>query len=160
MRWLSAGAIAACLLFGSVFAAPDKKPEAKPGVSAIAWLAGTWRSERAGRLTEEQWTAPGGGAMLGMVRTIAKGRMVDHAFRLIREGPGGDLVLVPDAARPDAAVLQLETISDSQVVFFNPLQTTPRRIIFTLRPDGSMSVAIESEASAARPEQIFHRVNR
>jgi hypothetical protein len=43
---------------------------ASAGINAMSWLAGAWRGEGLGGMNEEQWSAPAGGAMMGMYRHI------------------------------------------------------------------------------------------
>ena len=81
-RILSVFAVAALLVAA-------KKPAAKPGVDALAWLAGRWEFEQSGRVVREEWMAPAGGTMLGMSRTVKGGKTIEYEFLQIREGPGG-----------------------------------------------------------------------
>src|SRR5688572_9402981 len=79
---------------------------AAPGIDQLAWLAGSWRLEKAGRVTDEQWMAPAGGVMLGMSRTVAKGKVLEHEFLQIREGPGGELAYVALPSRQKEATFK------------------------------------------------------
>lgn len=47
-------------------------------VAALAWLSGCWRQESPSRVVEEMWMTPSGDGMLGMSRTVARGRIVDQ----------------------------------------------------------------------------------
>ena len=48
---------------------------AGPTVGDLAWMAGSWRSEDGGgAVSEEIWSAPGGGIMLGMHRDVTAKR--------------------------------------------------------------------------------------
>ena len=67
-------------------------------VGSLAWMAGTWSGAKDGVESEESWTAPRGGAMLGVHRDVRAGRMVGFEFLRIdteKEGltywasPGG-----------------------------------------------------------------------
>ena len=50
---------------------------APPSVSQLGWLEGAWTSESKGRWTEEVWTAPRGGLILGVNRS-GKGDSADN----------------------------------------------------------------------------------
>jgi len=45
-----------------------ERPQAK--VEQVAWIAGHWRGPAFGGTSEEFWTEPSGGAMLGMFRSL------------------------------------------------------------------------------------------
>ena len=55
-------------------------------VDDLGWLAGDWASEAGGRWTEESWTAPRGGVMLGVSRSGRGEVLRDYEF--IRIAPG------------------------------------------------------------------------
>ena len=143
-------------------AGADKKQQPPPpAIAKLAWLAGRWRLERNGRLIESQWMAPAGGVMLGMSRTVAKARAVDHEFLQIREGPGGALFYVAQTAGQKEAAYQNSALSETAAVFENPEQDFPQKISFTLQPDGSLLMALDGpgpDGEAKRIERPYQKV--
>jgi len=119
------------------------KPAPSPQLEKLAWLTGSWRMEKAGRLVEEQWMAPAGGVMLGMSRTVVKGRVVEYEFMQIREGPGGTLFFVAQPSGQKEAAFQLLSLEDNGVIFENREHDFPQRILYTREADGSVLAAIE-----------------
>jgi hypothetical protein len=160
IRWL----VIVALLPVVLPAADQKKPgkEAPPKVlEQLAWLAGSWRLEQSGRVVEEQWMAPAAGVMLGMSRTVAKGRVVEHEFIQIRVGPGGDLFYIALPSGQKEAAFQHTTLTDKEVVFANPNHDFPQKITYTLNPDGSMLAVIEGprgDGTIRRVEFAYQRV--
>lgn len=138
--------------------ADQKKKNAKPAPAAViaklAWLAGNWRMEQGGRVVDEQWMAPAAGVMLGMGRTISKGKVVEHEFLQIREGPGGMLFYVAQPSGQKEAAFQLLSLTDTEVAFENQEHDFPQRITYTLRPDGALLAAIEGLAEDGQPKRI------
>lgn len=57
-------------------AAPEPDSAAPPAarVADLEWLAGAWRGEEEGALSEETWARPEGDTMIGMWRLVADGR--------------------------------------------------------------------------------------
>jgi hypothetical protein len=153
-----AGVIGAILLFSvaSLWAQntqpakgrKDTKPAPMPQLTKLAWLAGSWRTEMAGRVTEEQWMAPSGGTMLGMSRTVVKGRVVEYEFMQIREGPGGTLFFIAQPSGQKEAAFQLLSLADNGVIFENPAHDFPQRILYTREADDSVLAAIEGPLMA------------
>jgi hypothetical protein len=109
----------------------------------LAWLHGCWDLKQNGRHTIEQWSAPEGGTMIGMSRSVADGVTTEFEFLMIREGKDGRLEYV---ARPSGQAMATFTAiraSADEVVFENPQHDFPTRIIYRRNPDGSLLAAVE-----------------
>jgi hypothetical protein len=115
-------------------------PDADPAI--LSWLAGCWRRESPGRLVEEVWLPPAGDGMLGMSRTVVKGRMVDHEFLQIR-GQDGRLVYIAKPSRQPEATFTATTVNAREVVFENAAHDFPQRVIYRLGSDGNLAARIE-----------------
>jgi hypothetical protein len=72
MGW-AAGIVAATLFILAAAPAPAVPPAGQDAVAELAWLAGSWSGETGGLAMEEHWTAPSGGALLGMHRDVKSG---------------------------------------------------------------------------------------
>lgn len=57
-------------------------------LAAISWLAGRWVGEGLGGESEEIWSPPAGGAMMGTYRLLREGRPVFYEFLLLVEENG------------------------------------------------------------------------
>lgn len=153
-------ALLPALLLSWAAQAQEPKP-ATVAIEKLGWLAGSWRMERAGRVVEEQWMAPAAGVMLGMSRTVAKGRVVEHEFIQIRVGPGGDLFFIAQPSGQKEATFQHTALTDNEVVFENPNHDFPKKITYTRKADGSLLAAIEGprdDGTIRRIEFAYQRV--
>jgi hypothetical protein len=130
------------------------KPAPPPAINKLVWLAGNWRMERNGRLIDEQWMTPAGGVMLGMTRTVAKGRLVEYEFVQIREGPGGDLFYIAQPSGQKETSFQIKSLSDTAVVFENQLHDFPQRVSYSLLADGSLLAAIEGQGPDGQLKRV------
>ncbi len=54
-------------------------------LSAIGWLAGHWRGEAFGGITEEVWTPPLGGSMMSAFKLVVDGKIKFYEFVTIAE---------------------------------------------------------------------------
>jgi len=93
---------------------------AKAKIESAAWLTGTWELNESGRAVTEHWMPPAGGTMLGMSRTVARGRTVEHEFILLREDEDGGLSYVA-----------------------KPSHDFPQRILYTLKNSTNLQAAVE-----------------
>lgn len=131
-----------------------------PSLARLGWLAGNWRLERNGRVVDEQWMAPAGGVMLGMSRTVAKGKVVEHEFIQIREGPGGDLYYIAHPSGQKEAAFRALSQTDTEIVFENKEHDFPQTIGYSLRPDGSVLAWIagpRADGTTRRTEFVYRR---
>ena len=160
LRWL----LGLALLTPALHAVKPEppKPTAVAVLNQLTWLAGKWRSEKAGRVVDEQWMSPAAGVMLGMARTILRGKVTEHEFMQVREGPGGALFFIAQPSGQKEAAFLLKSLGPAEAVFENLQHDFPQRIIYALQPDGSLLAAIEGpggeEGKDRRIEFLFKRI--
>jgi len=111
-------------------------------VEDLAWMAGSWAGDEGKVQMDEHWTAPKGGAMLGIHRDVAGGRMISFEFLCIETTPGGIAYLSMPQGRPVTA-FPLAKLEGKRVVFENATHDFPQRIIYWLEADGSLVARIE-----------------
>ena len=140
-----------------------KKAPPHPAVDRLGWLAGSWRLEKGGRVTDEQWMVPGAGVMLGMERTLIRGRFVEQQFLQIREGPGGDVFYMAQSSGRKETVYHLTANADNTAVFENPEEEYPRKITYTLQGDGTLLLVfegVETDGQDKRTEFLYQPFKR
>lgn len=138
-------------------AEPSQAATTKPvkaNLSEIAWMAGTWSGPGLGGQTEEHWTAPAGGSMLGMFRLLNKddkatvfelllieqeGEHVKYRFRHF--GPGHKPWEKPDKPLE----FDLIEVSESKAVFHSSVQTNPKRITYSRVGDEELRIRVQGE---------------
>ncbi|HEY1090672.1 MAG TPA: DUF6265 family protein [Burkholderiaceae bacterium] len=105
----------------------------------LAWLAGCWQQEKGDAGSIEQWMAPAGGTMLGMARTVRKGKTVEHEFLQIRAGTDGKLAYTAKPSGQAEASFALKEQGEQSVLFENPTHDFPQRISY--RREGAALMA-------------------
>jgi len=134
---------------------PEDIPLPEPAEATIAdaaWLEGAWVGASASSSTEERWSPPLGGAMLGVARTVKGGKMVAFEYLRIVEREGG-LVYVaqPGGAPPTEFVLT--ELGPTRAVFENPRHDSPQRIVYELVAEDSLTASI-GFAKGGRPRRF------
>jgi hypothetical protein len=117
----------------------------------FAWLAGHWRSENNGRISEEVWMVPEGGLMTGMGRTIRDGRAVSFEFLYITTGEDTAYVAQPGGRPP--VRFGLVSQEGESAVFENAEHDFPQRIEYVR--DGDTLAATISTMDRGR-ETSWH----
>lgn len=121
-------------------------PAQAASVADLDWLSGCWQSAGGEAGSEEHWLAPAGGSLLGMGRTVAKGKTVDFEFMRIQQ-ENDNLVFTAKPSRKPEASFQMIALQGKRVVFENPQKDFPQRVIYQLKDDGSLLGRIEGKSN-------------
>src|SRR5437016_2482256 len=89
--------------------------------AGLAWMNGCWAGQMGPVLVEEQWNKPVGGQMMGISRTIRRGKVVFSEFMRIDEKDGQVLYTPRIGTKTPATVsFTLSKQSETEVIFENP----------------------------------------
>lgn len=106
-----------------------------PSVDALGWMAGRWEAVDGARWTEEIWSAPRGGAMLGLSRSGSGATMREFEFLRLQAGADGALAYhASPGGRPPVA-FRLVAQDGTSATFENPRHDYPQRIRYERRGD-------------------------
>ena len=127
--------------------ATDPEPLPIKGVPAKAtdagWIAAMWVATSANNVTtEERWTPPATGVMLGVGRTLRGADMPAFEFLCIAEREGSLVYFAMPNARTPATPFVLTAITPDSMTFENPSHDFPKLIRYTRLPDGSLQTTI------------------
>lgn len=122
---------------------------APASLAQMSWLSGNWAGTSGTTSTEERWTAATGGAMHAVSRTMRGASLTAFEFLCIAEQHGGLVYTAMPNARTPATDFYLTAIDATSATFENPAHDFPKKIRYTLKPDGSLD-AIVSGAEGAR----------
>ena len=103
-------------------------------VQDLGWMSGCWASVGGEAGSGETWTAPAGGTLLGVSRTVKGGKTVAHEFMQIRETAPGQIAFLALPSGQKEASFPLVRLSGREAVFENPGHDFPQRVIY--RRDG------------------------
>jgi hypothetical protein len=117
------------------------KPAARGTLTQLAWLAGTWSGANGPVAFEERWTAPAGGVMLAVSRTLKGERLVAFEFLRIVERDGGLVYIAQPNGRPPTE-FTATAIAAGDATFENPMHDFPKMIRYTKRADGSLEARV------------------
>lgn len=141
----------------NTFTAPATEPSPAATLKDFTWLAGQWTGTGLGGVTDEMWSAPAGGAMMGTFRLLRDGKVVFYEF----------LTMVEDAG---SVVLKLKHFNadltgweeKANFVTFRLLKVAPDAVYFnglTFRRQGSdaleIFLALRDSATGTVREEAF-----
>jgi uncharacterized protein DUF6265 len=136
-------AAAASLWSMSIWQAPAAPPPARASLTQVAWVAGNWSGAQGPVSFEERWTPPGGGALLGVSRTIRDGKMIAFEYLRIVERDGGLVYIAQPNGRPPTEFTLTAATADS-ATFENPAHDFPKMIRYAKRADGGLDATISA----------------
>ncbi len=131
--------LAACWIVSAVAGCSSSAVESLMGaeprgpLADLAWLSGAWVSVDGDGTAEEVWTKPGGGTMLGLNRTVIRGRAVSFEYLRIEETPQGIVYLASPGGRSPPTPFALVRTGPKEAVFENPDHDFPTRIVYRRR---------------------------
>lgn len=146
LRWIGVGpcgfaAVVALALTAGQADSPVSAAQ-PPSVASLAWMAGSWAGSDGRFEHEEHWTAPRGGAMVGMHRTVAGARMVEFEFLRVEEQDGTLVYLSMPGGRSPATPFTLKQLDRERVVFENAAHDFPQRVMYW-KEGGALRARIE-----------------
>jgi len=128
---------------------------AQAGPADLGWMSGRWQTPPGETWTEEAWSAPRAGIMLGYGRSGQGERLRDWEF--VRIEPGADGVPVywgSPRGRP-AVGFRLTTNDAASATFENPAHDFPQRIRYAR--DGDTMVATISKMDGSNAMSWTYR---
>jgi hypothetical protein len=117
---------------------------AKAAIGDLAWLAAAWvgtRGAEGATSIEERWSPPLGGAMLGVSRTVSRGKMREFEFLRIVERDGGLVYIAQPGGAPPTEFVLTE-LGGARAVFENPRHDYPKRIVYQILAEGGLNATI------------------
>lgn len=152
MRW---GRVVATAAFAVLLGASAPVGPKNDAVDRLGWLSGDWVSEANGRWTEEQWSEPRGGLMLGLGRSGKAGRAMGFEFMRIAIDADGGVVFWGSPGGSAAVPFKLVEASATTVTFANPQHDFPKRISY--RRDGDLLTATVTGDEPAKAQSWTYR---
>lgn len=141
-------------ILGLLLAVPAaaQLPEAPPSIEDLAWMAGAWSAEGDGVTSEEHWTAPAGGLMLGMHRDVRPdGTFFEHLR--IEAGDDGIAYVASPQGGP-STTFPLTEAGPGRAVFENPAHDFPQRIVYTREGD-TLCAGIAAAGKEPEPRHVW-----
>lgn len=112
-------------------------------IATLRWMTGCWAAVGQEAGSGEHWTAPAGGSMLGVSRTVRGGRTVGFEFMRIADNDSGQLAFFARPSGQPGAMFPMAQLTDNEVVFENPAHDFPQRVIYRRLPDNGLLGRIE-----------------
>ena len=134
------------LMFLLLAAAPPDAAAAKPAdLAALAWMEGHWVSDPGdGSLSEEIWTSPAGGLLLGLHRDVRGSRAFFEYLRIEARGDGIVYIASPGGAPPTE--FRMASRTSASVTFRNPAHDFPQTITYA-REENRMCARVEGPST-------------
>ena len=123
-------------------------PAAK--VDDLGWLAGQWTSEAGEGWTEEDWTPPRGGVMLGHSRSGRGDLLREFEFLRIAAGPDGGLAYLAQPQGRAPVAFRMVRHDGASATFENAAHDYPQRIVYVRTGDTLTATISAIDGSKAR----------
>jgi len=119
-------------------------------VDDLAWLAGDWVQDADGRWTEESWTLPRGGVMLGHSRSGRGEELREFEFIRLQAGADGVLAYLAQPQGRAPVAFPLAQHDAASATFENAAHDYPQRIAYARSGDTLTATISKIDGSKAR----------
>ncbi len=119
-------------------------------VDDLGWLAGQWASEGDGRWTEESWSAPRGGMMIGYSRSGRGDGLREFEFLRIVVSEDGGLAYLAQPQGQAPVAFRLVRHDAASATFENGAHDYPQRIAYARSGDTLTATISAIDGSKAR----------
>jgi hypothetical protein len=119
-------------------------------VDDLGWLAGQWTSEGDGRWTEESWSAPRGGMMIGYSRAGRGDGLREFEFLRIVGSEDGGLAYLAQPQGQAPVAFRLVRHDAASATFENGAHDYPQRIAYARSGDTLTATISAIDGSKAR----------
>lgn len=133
--------------------AADQAPE-PVGTADLRFLSGHWVQEGPGGWTEERWSEPRGGVMLGTGLSGKAGRATSFEFMRIADGPSGPVFWGSPGGKA-AVAFPLAGYAPNAVRFENPAHDYPTQILY--KREGRFLTATTTGPGGSNPQTWRYR---
>ena len=125
---------------------------ASPAVTVddLGWLAGQWTSETGERWTEESWTPPRAGVMLGVSRSGRGNELREYEYIRIGRDDDGAIAYIAMPRGGAPVRFRLVRHDGNSATFENAAHDYPQRIAYALRGDTLTATISATDGSKAR----------
>lgn len=134
------------LLLGAAAPEPNAGP---PSVDGLGWMTGEWVSESNDRWTEEQWSAPRGGLMLGIGRSGKSDRAMGFEFMRIAVQADGSVFFWGAPGGQAPVPFRLVAQDEQSAVFENRRHDFPKRVAYR-REGGRLIATVSGDGGEAQ----------
>ncbi len=134
---------------GVLLASPGAATPPPLPIETLAWMSGDWAEEKDGRWTEERWSRPRGGVMLGTSLSGRGGEAGDYEFIRIAHDADGTLTYFASPRGAPPVPFRLTSGGAGEAVFENPRHDYPTRIVY--RRQANVLTATISGPGGAKP---------
>ena len=129
-------------------------PAAKVG--DLAWMAGQWSREEGERWTEESWTLPRGGVMLGHSRSGRGDALREFEFLRIAAGADGVPAYIAQPGGGAPVAFGLVRHDTTSATFENAAHDYPQRIAY-VRSGDTLTATISALDGSKATSWTFRR---
>jgi hypothetical protein len=167
-RRAAVGLVAALILaFGSASQGQTVPASSLASITLdqVSWIAGHWVNDDDGTLSEEVWTTPSGGSMLGMWRYVSDGKVRIYELLAISATPEGlvfrlrhfDPAFVGREDKDRALALKLARFEGRLAAFEGSEYSGQGTVRLTYRAKGEDGLGVTLDKGGKSEEFVFKR---
>lgn len=121
----------------------------RQSVGDLAWMSGRWLAERDGRWTEEHWSAPRAGTMMGYSWSGRGATVSEYEYLRLQSGEDDEIVYLAQPNGRTGVGFYLSQAQGTSATFENPTHDFPQLIRYVRTGDVMVATISKMDGSNA-----------
>ncbi len=121
-------------------------------INNYSWLAGHWTGDGFGGVSDEVWSLPAGGAMMGVYRNIQDGKVVFYEFITLDETGMKLKHFTPEMKSWE----EKEDFVHFEMIEATPDKLTFKGLVFERKSDTEMDISLKMQENGEVRTEVFH----
>lgn len=131
----------------------EERPEPKGfDINNYSWLAGHWTGDGFGGVSDEVWSLPAGGVMMGVYRNIQDSKVVFYEFITLDETGMKLKHFTPEMKSWE----EKEDFVHFEMIEATPDKLTFKGLIFERKSDTEMDISLKMQEKGEVRTEVFH----
>lgn len=147
----------------AVARSPQQEPQQEKSAATLTaedflFMSGSWQLDsKDGDRIEEHWTLPAGGSLIGMSRTLKKGKSVFFEFLRLEQSKDGVAYVAQPGGKPAVRFrcTSLTRLTSKKAVFENPEHDFPTTITYEQVSDHELVATVSGPPTAKEKAQEY-----
>ncbi|GAB5524102.1 MAG: hypothetical protein Roseis2KO_19740 [Roseivirga sp.] len=152
LKWVLALAGLATALSGMVMLKEERPEPVDFDINNYSWLAGHWTGDGFGGVSDEVWSLPAGGVMMGVYRNIQEGKVVFYEFITLDETGMKLKHFSPEMESWE----EKEDFVHFEMIEATPDKLTFKGLIFERKSDTEMDISLKMQEKGEVRTEVFH----
>lgn len=146
-------------LLASIFFTTEREKDISEttfNIEEYSWLVGSWKGDGFGGISEEIWSKPDSGTMMGMYRHIKDGKLVFYEFLLLNETGLRLKHFHPDLKGWE----EKDETTFFEMIDYSPTKIELKGLSFEKKSENTMEIRLKLNRNGKIETEVFNMIRQ